>query len=212
MSNLSGALSHADEGAPEAIALLDTARMIRLEHVDRGRRALAVCAAASGAGVSFVTAGLAVALAQMGVKVLVVDANLRRPALHDLIVPAEPVEGGLLQLLRGEIDEAVAIVPCDAVPHLSLVYAGGAGAGVQELFDSDVFERFLRYCMRTYDLTLVDTPPANRCAEARRIAGVAGYAAIVARRDITLADDLKALVADLETNRVEVIGTILNEG
>jgi Mrp family chromosome partitioning ATPase len=193
-------------------ALLDTAQVILNDHVGRGRRGLALCAAASGAGVSFVTASLALAIARAGVSTLVVDANLHRPAMHDLLAPDEPVEGGLLQVLRDDADPGALVSEWAAAPNLSVLYAGGSDRGVEDLFDTDAFHRTMAYCMRGFGLTLIDAPPANRCAETRRIAAVTGYAAIVARRDVSYAEDLTALLADLQVNRVEVIGTILNEG
>ncbi len=193
-------------------ALLDTAQVILNEHVGRGRRGLALCAAASGSGVSFVTASLAMAIARSGVSTLVVDANLHRPVMHELLVPDSPVEAGLLQVLRDEADAGAAITEWSAMPNLSVLYAGGADKGVEDLFDTDAFHRTMAYCLRSYGLTLIDAPPANRCAETRRIAAVTGYAAVVARRDVSYAEDVTALLADLQLNRVEVIGTILNEG
>lgn len=198
--------------APQGAALRDTAVFLHNEHMARGRRGLALCAPAYGAGVTFVTASLAVALAASGVNLLVLDANLHRPAMQDLIPPGRAIEAGLLQVLRGETDALSAIERAEAMPNLSVLYAGGVDADSAELFDAEAFEHVVRDCQRSYDLMLVDTPPANRFAEARRIAAVTGYAAIVARRDKTFATDLTALAKDLAVNRVDVIGTILNEG
>jgi protein-tyrosine kinase len=202
--------------APEAVlrpdGLLDTAQVIIDDHVGRGRRGLALCAAASGAGVSFVTAGLAIAIAKAGVSTLVVDANLHRPTMHELIPSDAPIEGGLLQVLRGEADAGAVIHEWTAAPNLSVLYAGGSDRGVEDLFDTHAFHEAMAHCLRSYGLTLIDAPPANRCAETRRIAAVAGYAAIIARRDVSYAEDVTALLADLQLNRVEVIGTIFNEG
>jgi len=194
-----------------ATALGDAAAAVQ-QHVVRGRRGLAICAAASGAGVSFVTASLGLTVADAGVRTLMIDANLRRPTLLDLIPPAARPIHGLLQFLRGEVDDPAALVEPEVMPNLSIIYAGGNEPGVQDLFDTDRFEQVMRYALRSYDLTLIDTPAANRCAETRRIAAVAGYAAIVARRDVTMADDLGTLIADLRLDRTEVIGSIFNEG
>lgn len=198
--------------APEGAGVRDLATAILQEHVHRGRRGLAVCAAASGAGVTTTAAGLAVALAQAGVQTLVVEANLRRPSIEALITPGGPTEPGLLQFLTGEVSEPPAVVTHEVWPNLSVIYAGGSQPAVQDLFDTERFEELMQYALRTYELTVVDAPPANRCAETRRIAAVAGYAAVVARRDVTMADDMRTLVADLGKSRVEVIGAIFNEG
>ena len=74
----------ADGGQTQPFRGLATELLVR--HVDKGRRGLAVCGAASGAGVSMLAAGLALALAQVGVDTLIVDANLRQPSLEGLII------------------------------------------------------------------------------------------------------------------------------
>ena len=199
------------DGALSTAALHKTAAAL-MQHVNQGRRGLALCAAASGAGVSFVTASLAMSLARSGVNTLVVDSNLHRPAMHRLLPPAAPVEAGLSEVLRGESTSRAAIMEWPPIANLSVMYAGAVSPGVQDLFDTDIFEQAVGDCLRSYDITLLDAPPANRCAETRRIAAVAGYAAVVARRNITFAEDLATIVADLRTNRVEIIGTIFNEG
>ena len=204
-------LSHLVAG-PMGERLLSLAAVIVHEQVERGRRGLVLCGAASGAGVSLVCASLGLALAQSGVNVLVVDANLRRPAMQDIFPPMGPVEAGLLQYLSGDVQDPAELTYEPVAPNLSVLYAGGVGEGAAELFDAERFETIMRHCQRSATLTLIDAPPANRCAETRRIAAVAGYAAIVARRDVSLSEDIAALALDLATSRVEVIGTILNEG
>jgi protein-tyrosine kinase len=194
-----------------AIALRNAGEALRT-HVTSGRRGLAVCAAARGTGVSFVTASLGLTLADTGIRTLLIDANLRGPMLTELVPPRDPPTFGLLSYLRGEVESPSQLVETDVAPNLSAIYAGGTAEDVHDLFDTDRFEEVMTYALRTYDLTLIDTPPANRCAETRRIAAVAGYAVIVARRNVTMAEDLGQLVKDLRLDRTDVIGSIFNEG
>jgi Mrp family chromosome partitioning ATPase len=67
------------------------------------------------------------------------------------------------------------------------------------------------YCMREYDLTIVDTPPANTSSDARRISTVCGYSLIVTRQNVSLTDDVKTLMAQIRGDHGRVIGTVLNE-
>lgn len=209
--DLANRLAAIAQSSRPAGALRDTAAQIR-GHMARGRRGLAICGAASGAGVSFVTASLALILAQSGVRTLVIEANLRSPTMRALIPAEGDVELGLSSFLSGEASDPSEVLRSDVLPNLSVIYAGSTRADAADLFDTDRFEQLMRYALRSYDLTLIDTPAANRCAETRRIAAVAGYAAIVARRDVTMAEDLATLVADLRLDRTEVIGSIFNEG
>ena len=152
-------------------------------HLSLGRRGLAVCGASSGTGVTFTAANLAVALGQAGVSTLLIEANMRSPGLEDLIRPLRP-SGGLQQLLRSEAERSD-MIHHDALTNLSLLYAGGPARDADELLAQARFREVLRDCMRDYDCTIVDTPAANRSAEARTIAVTLGHAVIVGRRSFT---------------------------
>jgi Mrp family chromosome partitioning ATPase len=66
-------------------------------------------------------------------------------------------------------------------------------------------------CLREFDITIVDAPPANLYADARRISSVVGYGIVVARRNVSLVDDIKTLVGELTDDHSIVVGTVLNE-
>ena len=89
-------LSPADPRA-EAIRALRT--HVMAQHINLGRRALAVCAPNANVGCSFVAANLAVSLSQIGVNTLLIDGDLRRPMLDVLIRPPQPTRG-LAQCLQ----------------------------------------------------------------------------------------------------------------
>ena len=96
------------------------------------------------------------------------------------------------------------------MPNLSVLYAGASAQNPQELLARDWFEDVSNLCLREHDMTIFDTPPANSFSDARRIADVAGYALIVARRNKTLVADLKILVDQLTDDGVTVIGALMN--
>ncbi len=192
----------------EAIRTLRT--HIMAQHVDDGRRGLAICAASAGVGATFVAVNLAVALAQIGVKVLLIDGDLRSGAVEQYIRPPQ-VCSGLRQCLEDrDLDIALPIQP-DVLDNLSIMFSGGRAGNAQELLASDRFGGVIERCLRDYDLTIIDTPPANACADGRRISTVSGYAVIVAKRHHSFINDLRVLAEQLSEDRALVIGTILNE-
>jgi Mrp family chromosome partitioning ATPase len=69
----------------------------------------------------------------------------------------------------------------------------------------------LERCLRDFDVTIVDTPPANRCADARRISNLVGYSVIVAKRHESYVTDITALAAQLADDRAKIVGTVMNE-
>ncbi|HEY0647310.1 CpsD/CapB family tyrosine-protein kinase [Phenylobacterium sp.] len=198
-----------DPARPGGDIIVALAHEVVDRHVRLGRRGLAVCGAASGAGVTFVAANLAIALAQAGVSTLLVDANLEAPRLHELIAPPEPGPG-LGDLLTDAELSLHDVVHSDVLPGLSVLYAG---AGVPEGPDglgSERFRALAERCLRDYDCTIFDTAPANRSTGARAVGLTTGYALLVARRNLSYAEDMGALTAQLNQDDVEIIGSVLN--
>lgn len=179
------------------------------QHVRLGRRGLAVCAAAPGVGVTFVSANLAIGLAEAEVGTLLIDANLDRPGLTRLIEPT--TEGpGLRQLMADPDLSLDAVVHQDVLPGLSVLYAGPAnGIGPQDL-SSERFSDIMNQCLRRYECTLVDAPAASRSAGARSVAIAAGYALLVAQKGVSFADDVGLLTTQLQADEVLIVGSVLN--
>jgi protein-tyrosine kinase len=191
----------------EAIRALRTNVMAR--HVDEGRRALAICAASPDVGCTFIAANLAVALSQSGLKTLLIDADMRRPGIDRMIRPSGNPPGlqqhlGATSLTLGDV------VQEDVAPNLSVVFAGGVAPNPQELLAGERFAAMMDRCLRDYDVTIVDTPPANSCADARRVSTVVGYSLVVALRDESRVSDVGTLVSQLREERGRVIGTVLS--
>jgi capsular exopolysaccharide synthesis family protein len=191
----------------EAVRALRT--HILSQHVNVGRRSLAICGASAGVGCSFVAVNLAVALAQVGLKTMLIDGDLREPSLDQFIIPPTPPRGLTACLLDPE-SQVSDFVDEEVVPNLSVLYGGSPAQNAQELLARDWFEDVSNLCLREHDVTIFDTPPANTFSDARRIADIAGYALIVARRNRTLVADLKILVDQLTDDGVTVIGTLMN--
>lgn len=199
------------EGAGRSESISPLATDLINHHVAVGRRGLAICGASAGAGVSFVAANLAVKLAQAGVSTLLVDANFHQAAIHELIAPPGPRPLGLADLLGEPNMELSEVVNPDVVPGLAVVYAGAVSAASgSELLVTERFRSFTSECLRQFDCTIFDTPPANRSTDARAVAAAAGYALLVARKASTYVGDLALLSAQLEQDGALVIGSVLN--
>ena len=178
------------------------------QHLHEGRRALAVCAASQGVGCTFVAANLAYVLAQAGVNTLLIDGDLRDPSVDRMYVPAQR-HAGLAQCLAVRDDNFGDYITPGVAPNLSVLYSGGVAEQPQELLAGAHFKALMDFCLREYDFTIIDTPPANLCADGRRICTVAGYAIIVAAKDLTFAEDVKTLASQIEGDHARVVGTVL---
>jgi capsular exopolysaccharide synthesis family protein len=194
--------------AAEAIRALRT--HIQSQHLQEGRRGLAICGVSAGHGCTFVASNLAVALSQIGVATLLIDANLREPGV-DKLLPRASTLGGLRECLLKDHAPVSDFIDEDVLPNLSVLYAGAAAQNAQELLARDRFEDVMNTCMRNFDATIIDTPPANASADARRVSNVVGYSLVVARKHQSLVGDIRTLVGQLQGDRAVVVGTVLNE-
>lgn len=197
---------HAEQA--EAIRTLRT--HIMAQHVDDGRRGLAICGPSIGVGCTFTAVNLAVALSQIGVNTLLIDGDLRKPSVQDLIRPGQPVIGLRQALNADEAEDG--IIQSSVLPNLSVMFSGGAAPDAQELLASDRFKDLVDQQLRDFDMTIIDTPAANSCADARRISTVVGYSLIVVRRNQSFIGDMQALAAQLNEDRARIVGTVMNEG
>jgi protein-tyrosine kinase len=197
------------QGAPaEAVGALRT--YVMTHHVHEGRRALAVCAASLGVGCTFTAVNLAVALSQIGVKTLLIDANMRAPGV-DLLIRRSIKMDGLRQCLGAEEVTFSDGIDSNVLPNLSVMYSGGVSPNAQELLSGHRFKTLMEFCLRDFEATILDTPAANGCSDARRISTVVGYSLLVARINKTNVEDLKTLTSQLQDDRARVVGTVLNE-
>lgn len=169
-------------------------------------RILLVTSARQGEGKTTCAAGLAAGLARGG-KVLLVEGNLRRPALHKIF----GLESGpdLKALLDGE--DAGRCVRKSDLPRVDVLALESPGAEAAESFDAQLFGRKLRALAEQYDYVVVDgadvTNDSEACLTAREVDGVV----LVAECEST-----KWEVLDIARNMVaqaggKVLGVILNK-
>lgn len=200
-------VSETNSQAAEAIRALRTHVMAR--HVSEGHRALAVCAASRGSGCTFVATNLAVALSQIGVNTLLLDSDLRSPGVAKAFgYKSQRAD------LRTALSSPVNFNDClerNVLPGLSVLFTDGPAGNAQELLASGRFKSLMDFCLREFDATIVDTAPANRYSDARRVSTVVGYSLIVAQRNKSHVNDIKVLAEHLRGDHATVIGTVLNE-
>ncbi len=131
-------------------------RTALLVGLDPRQKVIQVSSPESGDGKSTCIANLAIALAQSGKRVLLLDADLRRPTIHHLFHARHEV--GTADVLAGEIRIENAVQAC-AVENLWLLTAGNQPPNPAETLSSTRFEQLLSLARSEFDFILVDTPP-----------------------------------------------------
>lgn len=199
-----------DPNGREAECIAALRAQLMAQHLRDGRRSIAMCSPESGVGSTFVTANLAAAFALAGKKTLLIDANMRDPGVSSLLKVAK-TQRGLMQYLADAKDDIDLPVEVDVIPGLSVIAAGHTADNPQELLAGTKFSNLINDAMRSYEITIVDTPAANIYPDALRIAMIVRYAMIIARKDFTKVSDIRALRDQLIEDRVKLVGAFLND-
>lgn len=169
---------------------------------------LAIISPDHGDGRSFICSRLAMLIAQLDEDVLVVDADLRRPKMHEIfsVDNSEGVSAWLQNPLgRPRIHAA------HGYEHLHVLPAGQLAPNPHELLTRRHFGLLLESLAQRYTYVLVDTPPARTCGEALTIAVRASGCLLVARKHRTRLADAHQVASALTKHGVEVLGAVVNE-
>jgi capsular exopolysaccharide synthesis family protein len=153
-------LANPRSAAAEAYRTLRT--NIQLSSIDSPVRALLVTSASADEGKSTTLANLAVAFAQAGQRVVIVDSDLRRPSLHTIFGVAN--ERGLTTMLLE--DDAPAPLVETSVPGLRLLASGPIPPNPSELLGSKRVEQAIERLRADADLLLFDAPPVLAVSDA----------------------------------------------
>jgi succinoglycan biosynthesis transport protein ExoP len=171
-------------------------------------RSLLVTSPLFGEGKSTVAYNTAIAFALAGKKVLLVDADMRKPSQHQLF--DRPCSPGLSDLLEGNATTASAIHRHRSVPSLSFLPAGSETSASAELLESDKFNVLLATLTQEYDLVIADSPPILLVSDARILSEKFGATLAVVRARQTTKTVLKSLASVLELSGSRAVGLVLN--
>ncbi|MBY0469478.1 MAG: polysaccharide biosynthesis tyrosine autokinase [Burkholderiaceae bacterium] len=182
--------------------------MMRLFNEGQERRAIAVVSPDSGDGKTFFAANLAVTLAQLGGRTLLVDADLRGPRQHQVFGISN--NAGLSGILSGRAESKV-IQQVAGVPSLFVLPVGITPPNPLELVERPAFGLLIRELLSKFDHVVVDTPAAQYGSDSAVIAARCGAALVVARQGKSQVVSLQDLVANLAETPAKLAGVIVNE-
>lgn len=194
----------------EQLRALRSQLMLRWFDAEAGHKTLAVVSAGRSEGRSFTAANLAVVFSQLGERTLLIDADLRNPRQHQLFHLENKL--GLSSLLAGRAELAQAVVRIPGLIDLSVLPAGATPPNPQELLSRPLFNALMATVSGQYDIVIVDTAAGSETADSQAVAARTRGAVVVARKDISLAPQVQALVSSLQHAGVAVVGSVLNNG
>ena len=181
---------------------------IQFSSVDAPVRSLTVTSSAPGEGKSTTTANLAVVMAQQGKKVLIVDADMRKPTVHYTFRLENHI--GLTNVLTRQSDLKSAIQPTN-IDNLNVLTSGPIPPNPAELLASFAMKETLGEMMETFDFILFDTPPILAVTDAQIMANFCHASILVIHAGKTEAEAAKKAKALLEGAQGKLLGVVLNQ-
>ena len=206
-SNESGllAVNNPADLAIEALRSLRTS--LHFAMIEAKNNILMISGPSPGVGKSFISANLAVIVAQSGKKVVIIDADMRKGYIHKLM-KQEPMPG-LSSLLVNSHTLADVINPTE-VEGLHLITRGQIPPNPSELLMHSNFESLLSQLSKMYDLVIVDTPPILAVTDAALVGRLAGTSLIVTRFGLNPPREIELTLQRFRNNGIEIKGAIFN--
>jgi capsular exopolysaccharide synthesis family protein len=176
--------------------------------VARRQRSIVVTSSIPGEGKSTIAVNLAVSLADAGARTVLVDADLRRPAIAEIA----GLEGaaGLTSILIGRAKVADVVQPL-GVRSLDVLPSGPIPPNPSELLGSTAMAQLLEQLTATYDIVLLDSPPVLPVTDAAVLSRLAGGALIVVGADRIHRPQLLETLETLNTVDAHVFGVVVNK-
>jgi capsular exopolysaccharide synthesis family protein len=159
-------------------------------------------------GKTTVAVNTAIALAQTGVSVLLVDCDLRRPSVQKHINAT--IEPGLTDYLAGEIDLDAALKTYDALPNLKVMTSGYLPSNPAELLGSEEMLAFLNQARQRFAHVIIDSPPSVSFADGAIISTLVDGVVVVVHGGKSSRAVVRHLIHRLTGVGARICGTVLN--
>lgn len=187
------------------------AARILLEAYSRDGLCFSVAGAHAGCGATYITANLGVVFSELGLRTLVIDANLKRPRLHTVF--NWPQDGGLATMIAGNASPSSYVAPLGQFRDLSFLPAGRRAARMSNRLGNGVLANTLAALRQAYDVVICDAPSAVNSAYdgCEVVAGMCGNAVTVFRKNRTGVAQARSLLASLDAVGTKQIGSVLCE-
>ncbi|WP_418790829.1 CpsD/CapB family tyrosine-protein kinase [Phosphitispora sp. TUW77] len=192
--------------SPIAEAFRTLRTNIHFSALDRPFKTIMITSAGPGEGKSTTLANLAVAMAQAGAKVLVIDCDLRKPVQHRVF----EVSGlkGITNILVEQADIDITIQSA-AVERLSVLPCGPIPPNPSELLGSNRMQDLLEHLKNKFDIILIDSPPVVAVTDAAILSAQVDGVILVLRAGVARIDMVKQTKEQIEKANGKIIGTVL---
>ncbi len=171
-------------------------------------KTLLFSASTEGEGTSTVLSNFAITLASDGDKVLVIDANLRSPTLHDLF--SLDKKGGLTELLLGD-KSLKDVIKQTNLKNLSVITSGIPHSNPFAIYESQLLDSVIEQLEAQYDWILFDSPPITTCNDSTSLAGKVDGVVMVVQAENTRWEVAQSAKERINNGKANILGVVLNK-
>jgi polysaccharide biosynthesis transport protein len=177
---------------------------------DAPAQTLLVTSAGPQEGKTTVAINMAITLAQSGLRVLIVDTDMRRPRVHKALGLTSTADG-LSKAIVGEC-EVLDVIRESSIPNLWVLPCGACPPNPAELLHAERFRRIVEVIAGSFDRVIFDSPPVGLVTDAAILARITHGTILVAKAGRTSRDALTRARAQVSSdNSVNILGCILND-
>ncbi|HHQ6556120.1 TPA: tyrosine-protein kinase Wzc [Serratia fonticola] len=191
--------------AIEAIRSLRTS--LHFAMLESKNNVLMICGASPNIGKTFVTINLAAVIAQTGLRVLTIDADMRKGYSHTLLNTSW--KDGLSDILSQQISIEAAVKKTE-VKNLDFISRGTIPPNPSELLMGSRFNELIEWAEQNYDIVMIDTPPILAVTDAAVIGRLVGTSLLIARFAVNTVKEMEVSIQRFNQNGIDIKGVILN--
>jgi len=200
-------MEHRNSGSAEAFRALRTSLL--LSSPGAPPQVILVTSAMMQEGKSFTSLNLAVVLSQTGQKVLLVDSDMRRPAINKYLGVSP--NRGLSACLAGTEDSAAMIMKIEEIPGFHIMPAGHMPPYPSEMLASEAMPQLVKRWREEFRYIVIDTPPVLAVTDAVVCARIADAIVLVARSEKTGRQSLMRARDLLKKAQANIAGVVVND-
>ena len=195
----------------EAFKRLRTNVLIALGESEKKCRIIGVTRAQPSEGKSTVSVNLAYTLAELGKNVLIIDGDMRRPAIHDIV--GTSLAPGISDILTGKASLNETIIRYQSTADntfFDMIPGGETPDHPAELLNSSRFGKILEVVSTVFDYVIVDLPPVNAVIDAVNVSKYVDGLAVVIREDHCPRYVLGECMEQLRYAKANILGFVMN--
>lgn len=198
---------HNSPKSPFAEAYRTIRSNIQFSSTDKEIKSLLITSSGPEEGKSLTCVNLAVAFAAAGFKVLLIDADLRKPNLHRIIKIDK--KDGLTNILSKHSDYK-AFISNTQVPNLDVLLCGPVPPNPSEMLSSKSMKSLMEQVRNDYDMVIVDTPPVGIVTDAQILSTLVDGVILVVASEKAKIESVRKAKELLQNVNSNILGVILN--